>query len=59
MATITVTPTANGCAGLPETFTITVDPIPTVDPIADEVLCANANTTAVNYTGAVAGTTFD
>ena len=59
VATITVTPTANGCAGLPETFTITVDPIPTVDPIADEVLCANANTTAVNYTGAVAGTTFD
>lgn len=29
VATVTVTPTKNGCAGTPGTFTITVDPTPT------------------------------
>jgi len=28
--TITVTPVANGCVGLPETFTITVNPVPVI-----------------------------
>jgi hypothetical protein len=59
VSTITVTPTANGCVGLPETFTITVDPIPTVDAVADQTLCNNPVTADVNFTGAVAGTTYD
>lgn len=59
VATITVTPSANGCPGTPIDYTITVNPTPTVDPIADEVICAGDNSTAVNFTGAVAGTTFD
>jgi hypothetical protein len=29
-ATISVTPSANGCPGTPQTFTITVNPTPTV-----------------------------
>lgn len=58
-ATITVTPTANGCPGTPTIFTITVNPTPVVDPIADQVICEGSNTAAINFTGAVAGTTFD
>lgn len=57
-ATITVTPVANGCTGPTDAFTITVNPIPTVDPINDQILCNGENTVAVNPTGAVAGTTY-
>ncbi|MCB0741979.1 MAG: hypothetical protein KDB92_13255, partial [Chitinophagaceae bacterium] len=56
-ATITVTPTHAGCPdGTSTTFMITVDPTPTVDPVANQVLCNGANTAAVNFTGPVAGT---
>jgi len=62
-ATITVTPsyTANGttCTGTPTTFTITVNPRPTVDPVANQVVCNGAPTTAVNFTGATAGTVYN
>jgi len=58
-ATISVTATANGCTGPAETFNIIVNPTPTVDPIADQELCEGDNTTAVNFAGAVAGTTYD
>ena len=59
VATITVTPTAMGCSGTAQSFTISVNPIPTVADPADQVLCANTNTTAVNFAGTVAGTSFD
>lgn len=59
VATVTITPTANGCPGTPIDYTLTVNPTPTVNPIADEIVCAGDNTTAVNFTGATAGTTFD
>ncbi|MBK9192445.1 MAG: gliding motility-associated C-terminal domain-containing protein [Crocinitomicaceae bacterium] len=59
VATITVTPTLAGCTGTSQTFTITVNPIPTVTDPADQSLCANATTTAVNFTGAIAGTTYN
>ena len=41
VAIITVTPTANGCVGPDSTFTITVNPTPLVNIIADQALCAN------------------
>ena len=53
-----MTPTANGCVGPDSTFTITVDPIPSVDAISDQVLCANTATSAITYTSATPGTTF-
>ncbi len=59
VATITVTPSLAGCVGTPQTFTITVNPIPSVTDPADQSLCANATTNAVNFTGAIAGTTFN
>src|SRR5690606_20359112 len=58
-ATITVTPSANGCAGAAESFEITVNPTPTVAAVADQTLCADAATTAVSFSGDVAGTTYD
>ncbi len=43
IATITVTPTNNGCPGLPQTFTITVNPRPSVTPTVTTIFnyCLN------------------
>ncbi|MDP2386188.1 MAG: PKD domain-containing protein [Bacteroidota bacterium] len=45
-----VTPTLSGCVGLPITFTLTVDPIPTLTAVPSETVCAGDNTTAINFT---------
>ncbi|MCX6270090.1 MAG: HYR domain-containing protein [Bacteroidetes bacterium] len=58
IATITVTPTANGCNGTAVTFSITVKPTPSVDPIPDQVYCNDQVTNAINITGPVSGTNF-
>jgi gliding motility-associated-like protein len=58
-ATITVTPSANGCVGSSTSFLIIVDPSPTVDPIADVEVCANENVNTITFTSPNAGTTFD
>ncbi|WP_341901592.1 Ig-like domain-containing protein [Fluviicola taffensis] len=57
VATITVTPTLNGCVGTPQNFTITVNPIPTVNAPTPQTVCANATTTAVAFTGNNTATT--
>ncbi|WP_460560821.1 PKD-like domain-containing protein [Ferruginibacter profundus] len=57
-ATITVTPSLNGCTGAPKTFTITVNPTANVNAIANQTLCTGAATTAVTFAGTVAGTTY-
>jgi hypothetical protein len=58
VATITVTPSANGCAGTPRTFTITVYPQATVNPVSNVAYCHGATTAAIPIAGPVAGTTF-
>ncbi|MBN9300075.1 MAG: hypothetical protein J0I41_23965, partial [Filimonas sp.] len=57
-ATITVTPSANTCAGTSKTFTITVNPTPTVNTIADKVACNNAATSAISFGGNVSTATY-
>lgn len=57
--TFTITPTANGCPGTPITATIIVEPTPTVDAVANQVVCNGASTTAVNFTSPIAGTIFN
>lgn len=57
--TITVMPSANGCNGLPKTFTITVNPTPDVQQPADQTLCSNSNTAPVNFSGAVNNTVYN
>ena len=62
IATITVTPTyTNGgttCTGTPITFTITVNPTPSVNTVANQTVCNGTATTAVTITGPVAGTVY-
>ncbi len=61
-ATITVTPTITNagvsCVGTPLSFTITVNPTATVNAVANQVFCGNTASTAITFSGAVAGTTF-
>jgi gliding motility-associated-like protein len=56
--TVTVTPSANGCPGTPSTYTITVNPVPTVTAPANIIVCNGGNVTATNFTSPVAGATF-
>jgi gliding motility-associated-like protein len=56
--TITVTPSANGCPGTPSTYTITVNPVPTVTVPANSTVCNGATVPATNFTSPVAGATF-
>jgi len=55
-ATVTVTPqflnNNVGCNGVPTTFTVTVNPIPTTNAIANQTYCNGSNSTAL----AIAGT---
>ena len=57
-ATVTVTPSANGCTGTPVTFTITVNPTPSITPIGDQTLCAGATTANIPISGPIAGATY-
>ena len=60
VSTITVTPTANGCSGTPETFTITVNPTPTITQPADIIACAGETIDQIKFPGAsVSGTKKD
>ncbi len=57
-ATVTVTPSYDGCTGSPVTFTIRVNPIPTFDFIANQTVCAGATAGNITFVGQVAGTTY-
>ena len=62
-ATITVTPTFTNegvtCTGPAETFTITVNPIPTISAITAETICGGTAFTTVNFVSDVTGTDFN
>ncbi|NTW31238.1 MAG: PKD domain-containing protein [Bacteroidetes bacterium] len=55
VATITVTPQFSNegitCQGLPKTFTITVNPTPTITQVANHDICNGALTTIINFAG--------
>ena len=59
-ATISVIATLNGCTGIASTYTITVDPTPTVtnSPLS-QTICNDGNTSLVTLTSNVSGATFD
>ncbi|MEN9303995.1 MAG: hypothetical protein RL264_2424 [Bacteroidota bacterium] len=50
-STITVTPSYGSCPGTPQSFTITVSPLPTVNVISSQTVCAGQATTAVTFSG--------
>jgi len=58
IATITVTPAANSCSGIAETFKITVNPTPTVNTIANRVICNGEASGIIPITGTVTGSTY-
>ena len=61
VGTVTYTATgtdANGCVNSDQ-VDVTINPTPTVDPVLDQIICNGDLTTAINFTGAVAGTAYD
>lgn len=56
---ISITATDDGCSGLPETFTITVNPTPSMDQPADQPVCHGNMQQQIDFTGMVSGTTFE
>ena len=59
VAVIVVTPSASTCTGATQTFTITVNPTPTVGAVSNQTLCNGSSSTAISFTGGVAGTTYN
>lgn len=51
VATVTVTPLLNGCSGTPTSFTITVNPKPTISKPENQMLCAGQNSTPITFNG--------
>ncbi|MES2863811.1 MAG: LamG-like jellyroll fold domain-containing protein [Bacteroidota bacterium] len=51
IATITVTPTDNGCSGIPVQFTITVNPTPTEPTASSQEFCGSATVANLVATG--------
>ena len=45
--------------GSSTTFSITVNPIPVLSPVANQIICEGANVPASSYTSSVSGTTFN
>jgi hypothetical protein len=57
-ATITVTPKANGCFGT-KTFTITVNPTPTVDLPLSQTVCNGQSSAVILFSGAIQNTVYN
>ncbi|MEI6436570.1 MAG: PKD-like domain-containing protein, partial [Bacteroidota bacterium] len=62
-ATITVTPVFTNagvtCTGTSTFFTITVNPIPNINPVTNQVLCHNTQTSLVSFAGDAPGSVFN
>lgn len=59
VATVTVTPKAGGCPGIPTTFTVTVRPRATVNGIGNASYCNGAPGAAINFSSPTSGATFN
>ncbi|MFV8349777.1 PKD-like domain-containing protein [Flavobacterium sp. GT2P42] len=57
-ATITVIPTVNGCPGTANTYTITVNPTPTVTVLSNITVCNGATIPVTSFASTPAGGTF-
>ncbi len=57
IGTITVTPASNGCSGNPVTFTIKVNPTPTLNPVYSMSACNNVATSPVIFNSNIPGST--
>jgi gliding motility-associated-like protein len=57
-ATITVTPTVNGCVGTPSTYTITINPGAVATGVSNSIYCPGDPVPAGNFTSIPAGGTY-
>ncbi|MCF4102376.1 hypothetical protein L1I30_11920, partial [Gillisia sp. M10.2A] len=58
-ATITISPTANGCTGVEETFKIEVKPNPKLTAPANQIYCNGETTAPIALTGSPSGVVYD
>ena len=58
-ATITITPSTNGCFGASTSFTITVNQMPTMNSTSDQSICNNDATSTIVFSGGSAGTIYN
>lgn len=58
-ATITITPTANGCTGNSVTYTITVLPQVSMTPVADIVACNGTPVNTISFSGTPSGAVYN
>ena len=58
ISTITVTPNVNTCIGTPSTYTITVNPTPTVSASPNVSLCNNGTVAGTSFTSSTVGALF-
>ncbi len=56
--TITVTPTRNGCVGVPMTFTVTIYPKPSINQIANIAVCPGSQINIPCFVSTPTGATF-
>ncbi|RYZ20780.1 MAG: T9SS type A sorting domain-containing protein [Chitinophagaceae bacterium] len=60
--TIAVTPwtgaAGTGCSGTPQSFSVVVNPKPTVNAVTGQTLCPGSSSAGVSFTGNVTGTTY-
>lgn len=55
----TITPSANGCTGIPANYKLTVNPIPDVNlSLSNQSICSGTATLPVSFSSAVGGTTY-
>ena len=59
VATITVIPSNNGCAGASITFQITVSNSPQIDPVMDQEICHNEYSSTIVFSGGSTNTSYD
>jgi len=50
-------PVLSGCNGIPQTFSINVNPIPLISPIANQTFCSGNVSTAINFNVLPTGST--
>ena len=58
-ANISITPHANGCSGIVQTYAITVNPTPTATAPADQIYCNGVTASAIGLSGSPSGVTYD
>ncbi|MCP9747728.1 immunoglobulin domain-containing protein [Lacihabitans sp. CS3-21] len=51
--------TSLNCKSSPTSSLVTVNPVPTVNALSNQLLCKGSNTSSVTFTGAVAGTVYN